>query len=38
MKHLKNLISKWKESKSKRETAYFGTSLYDELFSSYNFV
>ncbi|EOQ86885.1 hypothetical protein LEP1GSC202_0110 [Leptospira yanagawae serovar Saopaulo str. Sao Paulo = ATCC 700523] len=34
MKHLKNLISKWKESKSKRETAYFGTSLYDELFSN----
>ncbi|TGL20917.1 hypothetical protein EHQ46_10530 [Leptospira yanagawae] len=34
MKPLKNLISKWKESKSKRETAYFGTSLYDELFSN----
>lgn len=31
MKFLNKWISKWKEIQSKRETAYFGTSLYDEL-------
>ncbi|TGK86437.1 hypothetical protein EHQ31_08360 [Leptospira montravelensis] len=31
MKIIKKWISKWKEFRSKREIAYFGTSLYDEL-------
>ncbi|XDD44517.1 hypothetical protein AB3N58_17295 [Leptospira sp. WS60.C2] len=31
MKPIKHLLSKWKEYKSKKESAYFGTSLYDEL-------
>ncbi len=31
MKSIKRLFSKWKEYKSKKETAFFGTSLYDEL-------
>ncbi|EOQ95009.1 hypothetical protein LEP1GSC195_0737 [Leptospira wolbachii serovar Codice str. CDC] len=31
MKIINKWISKWKEIRSKKETAYFGTSLYDEL-------
>ncbi|TGM45540.1 LIMLP_18675 family protein [Leptospira vanthielii] len=31
MKIINKWISKWKEFQSKKETAYFGTSLYDEL-------
>lgn len=31
MKVIKKWISKWKEIQNKKETAYFGTSLYDEL-------
>ncbi|TGL55655.1 hypothetical protein EHQ59_04395 [Leptospira kemamanensis] len=34
MKQLKTILSKWKEYKSKKETSYFGTSLYDELTSN----
>ncbi|ABZ96065.1 Hypothetical protein LBF_4243 [Leptospira biflexa serovar Patoc strain 'Patoc 1 (Ames)'] len=34
MKTIDRLLSKWKEYKSKKETAYFGTSLYDELHSN----
>ncbi|TGL88342.1 hypothetical protein EHQ68_11010 [Leptospira congkakensis] len=31
MKIIRKWISKWKEFKSKKEAAYFGTTLYDEL-------
>ncbi|PJZ83297.1 LIMLP_18675 family protein [Leptospira harrisiae] len=31
MKFINKWISKWKENQSKKEAAYFGTSLYDEL-------
>lgn len=31
MKLLNKWISQWKEFRSKKATAYFGTSLYDEL-------
>ncbi|XDD48411.1 hypothetical protein AB3N60_18915 [Leptospira sp. WS39.C2] len=31
MKPILNLLSRWKEYNSKKETTYFGTSLYDEL-------
>ncbi|GBF44281.1 hypothetical protein LPTSP2_35840 [Leptospira ellinghausenii] len=34
MKHILRLLSKWKEYKSKKESKYFGTSLYDELYTN----